>query len=122
MSIINALENYSINPFEYAHLIEDTDVNATSFKVYIPKLMALFPKKPAANINGLFNNNIFVNDSDCRPTTSQRVITQNFVTLMKYTERNFHHVSVDGIIPAGTRMIIHIMDENIRDMRIHDAI
>jgi hypothetical protein len=123
MGLIDCLEEHEIEPFEYGHLVEDTWHGADSFKLYIPKLYVQHGRgKPLQN-RYVFNNNIFLNDAACKPTAGKNITRQNYITVKRHLNRNFA-VRADnrGILKAGQKFIIHVMDRNIRDMRITDII
>lgn len=123
MSIQIGIEDFSVNYFEYGFLTEDTDADAEAFKLYIPKLMPTYPRTEPSEINWAFNNVIFINDVDCLPRSSSRITTQNYVTVPRYASRNFSaRADENGKIPKGTRFIVQIMDNNLRDMHISDMV
>jgi hypothetical protein len=123
MSILKGLDDFSINCFEYGFLVQDANTGSDEFKLYIPKLMPSFSRNDPAKVNWAFNNNIFLNDAKCKPRTSTRIQTQNYVSVKRHFNRVFNaRADDDGNIKEGTRFIIHIMDENIRDMRISDVV
>lgn len=123
MSIVQALEEYHINPFEYAFLSERSHKDNDSFKFYIPKLMPYFPFSSPKHTNWVFNNNIFLNDDACKPRTSTQVQAQNYVTVGRHFNRSFGaRADYENRIAANTRFIIQIMDGNIRDMRVSDVV
>jgi hypothetical protein len=123
MSILKGLDDFSVDCFEYGFLVQDTDTGSGEFNLYIPKLMPSFSRNDPTKVNWTFNNNIFLNDAKCKPRTSTRIQTQNYVSVNRHFNRNFNaRANNDGIIKKGTRFIIQIMDENIRDMRISDVV
>jgi hypothetical protein len=115
MAFIDALEEYGIDEMEYGILIEDSNSEGETFRLYIPKLMTFF-RNESQHQKWVFNNNIFLNDNECKPETNNHVNTQNFVTVRKYPLQ--HYPDADGIIRSGRRFIVHVMNKNIRDMRI----
>jgi hypothetical protein len=123
VGIVHGLEDYKINPFEYGFLTTSSHYTSGSFRLYIPKLMPLMSLGQPSITNWIFNNNIFLNDADCKPTTGQKITTQNFITVGRHHNRDFGFKSDKyGYIGSGTRFVVHVMDENIRDMRISDVI
>jgi hypothetical protein len=120
--IINCLEEYDIEPFEYAFLCENTHHASGSFKFHIPKVMTFGRGKPK-KVNNIFNNNIFVNDSSCKPVTSNSITTQNYVTVKRHFHTDFsYRADVNGIVHEGTRFIIQVMHGNIKDLYVRDVV
>lgn len=123
MNMLNGLEEYELNMFEYAHLCEPSHANNSTYKVYIPKVMATFPFGSPQQQRWIFNNNVFVNDDNCKPSVGKEVTTQNYVTTGRLFDRNFwHRADRNGIMGKGTKFILQIMDGNIRDRRIADIV
>jgi hypothetical protein len=119
MGLIDCLEDYDIEMFEYGHLVEQTSHSSFWFKLYIPKLMATFPLGDPAQTRWVFNNNIFLNDDACKPITGKNITTQNFVNAHRHYNLDFG-IPADhgGWLYKGQRFMLQFMDRNIRDMRI----
>lgn len=122
--MISALEEIDINQFEYCFLCNDTYYPGTStFKVYIPKLMPFMHsiyQEPVTQTS-IFNSNIFVNDSACKPQPSKTVQFKNFINVKVLANQDFinHEYDPDGApgyMKSGTRLICMLMDKNPRDI------
>lgn len=122
--LTKGLEDYQVEPFEYAHLVETAHMDDRTFKFHIPKLMAGITKGSPQKVPMTFNNNLFLNAADCKPATSNKVTTQNYVTVRRHNSRNFVAGTENGgeYIKSGTKFIIHTMYGNIKDMRVSDVI
>lgn len=122
MSIINCLEDYDINILEYAHLTVNTHKDSPTFKLYVPKVMTFGMGDPKTT-NFVFNNNIFINDPECKPAAATSVTTQNFLTIGRHIEREFKpRADGNNILHKGNKFILRVMDKNIRDMTITDIV
>jgi hypothetical protein len=119
MSLIEGLEEYDVNMFEYGHLTTKTPHNAHSFKLYIPKIMATFGMGSPKSNNKTFNNKIFLNDNACKPVTAKSVTVQNYITVERHLDRDFSmRADSAGYLHSGQKFIVHMMDKNIRDHHI----
>lgn len=117
------LEDLNIGQFEYAFLSNDTSYSSSSFNMYIPKLMPLIAQGEPKSTNETIDNNIFVNASDCKPTTSGTVQTQNYVKVKAFSNLDLQFKGdINGIIHKGARFMLLVMDKNIGDMYVTDNI
>lgn len=120
--IINCLEEYDIEPFEYAFLCVKTPHTSATFKLHIPKVMTFGRGKPK-KVNNVFNNNIFVNDNSCKPATSNSITTQNYVTVKRHFHTDFsYRADPAGFLHEGTRFIVQVMHGNIKDLYARDVV
>ena len=117
--MFNALEKLQIKSSEYCFLLEDSDQYNKKFKVNIPKLMPGLSKDDnPKNINVTFDNNIFLNDIKCKPSTVNSINKQNYISLPRFRNTNFRfHPS---IIHKKTRFICKIVNGDLRNMGITD--
>lgn len=123
MSLVKGLEDYGIKPFEYAFLTEATSKDAETFRLYLPKLMPMFPCDTPVFNNWLFNNNVFLNDDVCKPRSISTIKTQNFITVPRHLSRDFSpRADGSGNLPKDSKFIVQVMDENIRDIRVSDIV
>jgi hypothetical protein len=121
MMNFEALEEYDINQFEYCFNLSDNGYWVDYFLINIPKLMPLIPRAKPATTNIVIDNNIFVNASDCKPTTSSTITTQNYLTLPRFWNTDFRHKKdANDNIPEGERFLCCIVDKNIRDIHLTD--
>lgn len=153
---------FQLNQFEYGYLVEDTPRNATSMKVYIPKLMGVVgggSNTGKQNIDsGMIKNkdksNITVSSSvstkqyidipvvmpyehehpihncqgydgtnNCPNTSHQNTCHHPGKSILKpcphfHHDHHFPHLGITGMIPAGSRVIVMFMDNNVNDCRV----
>lgn len=119
---ISSLENFDLNHFEYCFLTERTRYNSSTFPVNIPKVMPLIPLSTPKTINNIFNINIFVNDLDCKPKTSNSIQTQNYLTIPRFKNADFSNKADEYYIHENEKFICCFMDKNIRDIYLTDNI
>jgi len=117
--MINSLENLGVRSDEYCFLLEESDQYNKSFKVNIPKFMPMFSiDETPKTSNNVFDNNIFINDTSCKPIANNAIITQNYISLERFRNTNFRfHPSK---IQKKTRFICKIVNGNLRNMGITD--
>lgn len=116
---LKALNEYSINSHEYGFITEKTHYTSGNYPMYIPKLMPLIGIDKPKQINNIINNNIFINDKECKPVTSTSLTTQNYITPKKFQQADFRFkADIDGYIHQGVKFICLIMDNNPKDIYI----
>ena len=100
-------DNMKLNPLEFAKTVGVHDVNASRFKIRIPKWMVNIHKEKQ---KVSFNNNIFINDNSCKVAPSQYVSVQNYITVQRTPNCDLSHVAIRDetgniIIPDNTTII-----------------
>lgn len=118
MSMYAFEEAYKVNEYEYGFLIDDSNVNDTTFKINVPTLMPIIPRTTSRVIGEYVSTNIFINDDKCKPSISPTVQTQNYLTVEKFYNTDLSHKAINGIIPSGTRFICAFINNNIRDIKL----
>lgn len=95
-----------LNPVEFVKTVGEHHIDDTEFRIRIPRWMIdtdSYPKR----IN--YNNNIFVNASDCKVYPSSSVTTQNYITVPKTPNCDLSSVSVkvgdEYIVPDNTSVV-----------------
>lgn len=118
----NNLETIEVLQNEFCYLVTSQYYLNSSFYVRMPKLMPLV----GASINRntiQFNNNIFVNDSSCKPSVSSSVTIQGFITIRRAPNCSLEHkkVGIEELVPNGTRVVCECLNGNWKNMSITDA-
>lgn len=115
---IDIFNELSLFEHEYVFLIKDVNGGSSSFPIKIPKLMPFISLgEKESNVN--FDNNIFVNDSSCKPSVSKQFVEKGFVNAKVYPNVSFEHLeNKDGIIRKGTKLRLMFMNHNVRDFSI----
>ncbi|MMZ42078.1 hypothetical protein D1872_35950 [compost metagenome] len=113
--MITGLEEIKLNTLEYCYTVDKHGTGDDSFKVILPKVMPKISPSIKPVVSS-YNNNIFVNAADCKPTTSPKITTQGFYTIKRFKNVNLSHLP--SPIPQGTRLISAIMDGNILDVHV----
>jgi len=121
--IMDCLEEYDINQMEYCFLIGNHSHGSGSFKMNVPKIMPLIGKGNPSTNNVVFNSNIFLNDEECKPSPTNSVTTQNWITIPRFANTDLQFkADINGIIHSGARFICCFMDRNIRAVYITDNV
>ena len=100
------MQNFmKLNNLEIARTVGDHRLDEKYLRIRIPRLMA---KINNASIEH-FDNNIFVNDDNCRVYPQNNLTIQNYITVPKSTNCDLSHVAVmiNGIpiIPNNTSVV-----------------
>ena len=114
-----SLEQLELNPTEYCFVMEDTPSSSSTFKVFIPKLLpsSSYNVKPVIT-KEIMSNSIFINDPSNKPSTSNIISVQNFITLKRF--KNCWFRFAPSTILQGTRLVCKIIDNNIRNIGLID--
>lgn len=132
--IVKALQTIDeIASFEYGFLLENTDLNANSFKLHIPKIMPLIKQEDPKHVSKGLRSDIFVNAAECRPKVSATIMTRNYLDvpiLSGFTQPKpviqFTSNTSDGTpwpfprsrFNKGARVICMSVNNNINDLYI----
>ena len=110
---------YGVDEMEYGFLTVKTKHSSGSFKLHVPKLMTFARSAPKTETK-VFNNNIFVNDTKCKPASDKKIVTQNFLTVKRFFDCDFKN-GVDKFdnLAEGRRFVLQLMNRNIKDMYVH---
>lgn len=123
MAMYNDVKDFDINKDEYGILVADAMINDKTFKLYIGKIMPSITKS-ATTKPLVFDKNIFVNDTKCKITCSNKVTTQGYVTLSKMDNVYLGHHCKDPknpkLIKTGTRLKIKMMGDALSKMLVQD--
>ena len=111
------LTDYDICGEEIGELLNDAHVTDKKFNVFIPKLMPLITKSGNA-VNKIFNKNIFVNDSSCSVSPSNKVVTRGYLKIGRHD--SCYLTNDNNIVNKGCIVKIQIMGGNIDNMLIMD--
>lgn len=116
--MFNRLEKHSVGESEYGFLTEPTHHTAPVFKLHLPTLMS-FPMGGPSQGSATFNNKIFANDDSCKPSVSQSLTTQNFLTVPRYFDDDLS-LGADpaGILYPGRKFVLHLMYRDVRQVHI----
>lgn len=116
---IQHLTDLKLNQNEYCYLTNTDHYSADSFQIRVPKLMPLMI--PAST--KVFNKNIFVNDSACKPAVANSVTTLDHITVRRSPNCSLaHKADKNGIVYAGTRITCTCMHGNFKDLIITDSL
>lgn len=119
--LLESVQEINLDHFEYAILVEDTPKGASTFKLYIPKLMPLVQTgdQTASQWKEEVRGDIFVNDAQCKIDHMKTVTCQNYITVSRYSDSDFSaRANINGIIPKGTKFIIHSLYGNYNDLYV----
>lgn len=116
---IHNITDLKLNQNEYCYLTNTDYHSAGSFHVRVPKLMPLM-LSPSTKV---FNKNIFVNDSACKPSVGNSVSTQTYITVKRSPNCSLaHKADKYGIVYAGTKITCTCMNGNFKDLIITDSL
>lgn len=79
-----------LDQFEYAYAAESFKPDATSIKVYIPKLMSTISANGNTQTKQI-NNGVFANGANCKVTGASSVSAQNYINARVVDPRNHTH-------------------------------
>jgi hypothetical protein len=102
---------FSLQPYEVNEIEPCFIVQKHTNKVFIPKVMPLLS-------NGSTNKNTesispnLINASDCLPSYSRRVTSQNYITA----------IGQNRLYERGTRLLSFVVNKNLRHIILSDYI
>ena len=123
-AIDSTTATYQINNTEYFYNVAPTGYHPKSMKAYIPKLMAKFEKGKPATGKVSISPSMFCNAKECKVMTSPKVITtQNYVTITPALNKSpSFYGKTGGTVPAFTKLMLEVVNEDIRRMYIIESI
>lgn len=114
-----SIPNIAIQQVEYGILVEPTHYSSKTFKIKLPKLMPIL----IAEQKIIYNRNVIINDTACKPTVGNSVKAQTYITVKRSTSCNLRDkANIAGIVPEGTTLTLTCMNGNIKDMIITDSV
>lgn len=121
--VLDALEEINLDHFEYAMLLKDTNMNSSTFKMFVPKIMPAVKYKEADTWDEEIKTGIFVNDKECKIEHSKKIKCQNFLTIERHTNTDFSsRADKHNIIKKDTKFIIQSMYGNVKDLYVEKVL
>lgn len=112
---LSSISDLQLDQMEYCFTIGDQLYYNNVFAVHFPKLMPLVQKGSTI----VFNRNILVNDTKCKPTLANSIKTQNFISIPRSENCNLKYLANGGyMVPNGTRLTCSCNGNNLQDMCI----
>lgn len=116
---LKAIQQNSIQTFEYCYTLDERHHKSDRFAVYIPSLMTEIGQKEPDEIDESIERSIFINSGDCNVDINTSITTQTFLEVPVFFNSNLcHNSDENGIIPKGTKLLCMIMNNDFNDIHI----
>lgn len=116
---IQNVTDFKLNQNEYCFTVSAQHYSSGTFNIRVPKLMPMLI--PSAR--KIFNKNILINDSACKPFVNNSVTTQNYITVRRSPNCSLaHKADIYGIVHANTGVTCTCMNGNIKDLILTDSL
>lgn len=111
---LNIME-WAMSEYEVAKFAPvSNDANASSQKLYIPKLMPLISFGAPKITSESLNKSIFLNADECKISVSSTIQSQNYKTVPKPANRKFERI----LLTQGVTMQVEVKNGNPDQMYI----
>lgn len=116
---LKAIQQNSIQTFEYCYTLDERHHKSDRFAVYIPSLMTEIGQKEPDEIDESIERSIFINSGDCNVNINTSITTQTFLEVPVFFNSNLcHNSDENGMIPKGTKLLCMIMNNDFNDIHI----
>lgn len=116
---LKAIQQNSIQTFEYCYTLDERHHKSDRFAVYIPSLMTEIGQKEPDEIDESIERSIFINSGDCNVDINTSITTQTFLEVPVFFNSNLcHNSDENGMIPKGTKLLCMIMNNDFNDIHI----
>lgn len=116
---LKAIQQNSIQTFEYCYTLDERHHKSDRFAVYIPSLMTEIGQKEPDEIDESIERSIFINSGDCNVNVNSTITTQTFLEVPVFFNSNLcHNSDENGMIPKGTKLLCMIMNNDFNDIHI----
>lgn len=114
MAMTSFSKIFDVDNCEYGYTVEDCEPVPYGgyIKLFIPKLMGAID---FTGVDYTKPNQIFKNDSECRPDVEKRVRIERYMDVQVRSNDGWENkINDNGIIPKNTEFIVEFINGNIQ--------
>lgn len=116
---LKAIQQNTIQTFEYCYTLDERHHKSDRFAVYIPSLMTEIGQQEPDEIDESIERSLFINSGDCKVDVNTTITTQTFLEVPVFFNSNLcHNSDENGMIPKGTKLLCMIMNNDVNDIHI----
>lgn len=109
------MTEWSVDRQEIAYYAPtEGESNASSLKLYIPKILPLVPFDTPKQIVVSLSKSFLLNADQCKPSIAATTRTQNYLTVPRYANNNFYY----SLLKHGSRVIVDVLNRNVDTLRV----